>query len=161
MKNFYLVKVGNDYVERVGFCTTDPVDPLGVSAVTNVVPAANAYGLAVRTVAPTPHTKNSLASTNATSVKGSAGTLYGIAASNINAAARFLKLYNKATAPTVGTDTPVLTITIPASGYINFDTGLLGMQFTLGIAYALTGLATDADTTAVAANDIKVFLNYQ
>jgi lysophospholipase L1-like esterase len=52
-------------------------------------------------------------STNATSVKASAGSVGLIVVSNINAAVRYLKMYNKASAPTVGTDTPVMTIAVP------------------------------------------------
>jgi len=98
----------------------------------------------------------SAASTNATSLKGSAGTLYAIYAVNLNAAVRYLKFYNKASAPTVGTDTPVLTLPIPASatgaGFIwNLDPGA---DFSTGIAYATTTGVADADTAAVAANEI-------
>ncbi len=104
----------------------------------------------------------SAATTNATSVKASAGTLYVIMTMNLNAAVRYLKLYNKASAPTVGTDTPVLTMPIPASttgaGFvINLDPGA---DFSLGIALALTTGVTDADTAAVAANEIFVHLVY-
>lgn len=89
-------------------------------------------------------------STNATSVKASAGDLFKIRLSA--AAAVFLKLYNKASAPTVGTDTPVMTIALTVGmNEINFDEG---HYFSTGIAYALTGAAADADTTAVAANDV-------
>jgi hypothetical protein len=98
----------------------------------------------------------SAASTNATSLKASAGTLYMIHAVNLNAAVRYLKLYNKASSPTVGTDTPVATLPIPASttgaGFA-LDFGP-GFDFATGIAYALTTGAGDADTGAVAANEI-------
>lgn len=57
----------------------------------------------------------SLASTNATVVKASAGQVYGWALGNTNASPRYLKLYNKASAPTVGTDTPTQTIIIPGN----------------------------------------------
>lgn len=100
----------------------------------------------------------SAASTNATSVKASAGTLYSLLVVNLNAAVRYLKLYNKASAPTVGTDTPVATIPIPASTTgagvaINFGPGF---DFSTGIAYATTTGAADSDTGAVAANEIFV-----
>ena len=98
----------------------------------------------------------SAASTNATSLKASAGTLYMIYAANLNAAVRYLKLYNKASSPTVGTDTPVATLPIPASttgaGFA-LDFGP-GFDFATGIAYALTTGAADSDTGAVAANEI-------
>lgn len=98
----------------------------------------------------------SAASTNATSLKASAGTLYTLYAVNLNAAVRYLKLYNKASAPTVGTDTPVATLPIPASttgaGFV-IDFGP-GFDFSTGIAYATTTGVADADTGAVAANEI-------
>jgi hypothetical protein len=70
---------------------------------------------------------------------------------NAKAAAVYLKLYDKATAPTVGTDTPRKTIHIPASSSFNFE---LNDYFSKGIGYALTGAAADADTTALLAGDI-------
>lgn len=100
----------------------------------------------------------SAASTNATSLKGSAGTLYSLYVVNLNAAVRYLKFYNKASSPTVGTDTPVATFPIPASttgaGFaINFGPGF---DFATGIAYATTTGVADSDTGAVAANEIIV-----
>lgn len=112
----------------------------------------------------TPYKLISAASTNATSVKASAGTLYSITASNINAAARYLKIYNKASAPTVGTDTPVLVFLIPgntAGAGTNIPIGLPGYEFTTGIAFALTTGAADSDTGAVAASEIIVNLGYK
>lgn len=106
----------------------------------------------------------SAASTNATSVKASAGQVYSIYAHNTNASPRFLKLYNKASAPTVGTDTPVLTLPIPGNasgaGFV-LDTGGMGIAFATGIALAITGAVTDADTTAVALNEVVVNLLYK
>lgn len=109
---------------------------------------------------PTVSSINSAATTNATVVKGSAGTVYGVLLSNINAAARFVKFYNKATAPTVGTDTPIITIQIPANTTLNFPIGELGLRFTTGIGLAITANAADSDTTAVAVSEIKVVTTY-
>jgi len=109
---------------------------------------------------PTPFAVNSAATTNATSVKASAGRLMGLCASNAGAGAAFVKLYNKASAPTVGTDVPVLTIPVPASSVLSLDLGALGRQFTLGIALAITNLVADSDTTAVAAAQVKVIGDY-
>ena len=110
----------------------------------------------------TPHRLMSAASTNATNVKGSAGAVGFIFAANLNAAVRYLKLYNKATAPTVGTDTPIATLPIPAAtvgaGFVIPIPG--GVAFTNGISYALTTGYADSDTGAVAANEIFVFLGY-
>ncbi|MVT69985.1 hypothetical protein GPL21_33415 [Bradyrhizobium pachyrhizi] len=95
----------------------------------------------------------SAATTNATLLKNSAGNVYEIDVFNNAAYAVYLKLYNKASAPTVGTDTPKRTITIPAGGGYSrkFDTGY---DFATGISYAITKAVADGDTTAVAANDL-------
>lgn len=94
------------------------------------------------------------ASTNATSVKTSAGRLYKIIGRNAAAAARYLKLYNKASAPTVGTDTPVVTIALTPSAAFNVDLAPFGHFFSTGIAYAITTGSSDADTGALTAGDV-------
>ena len=109
----------------------------------------------------TPNKLISAATTNATSIKGSAGTLGFVSATNINAAARYLKFYNKATAPTVGTDVPLLVYLIPgntAGAGTNIGLPSEGANFTTGIAFAITTGAADSDTGAVAANEI--IINY-
>lgn len=111
-------------------------------------------------VNPTTSAVNSAATTNATSVKASAGNLYAIAASNASASPRFLKLYNKASAPTVGTDVPVLVIPIAANSIVMFEFGRLGQRFSLGIALAITGAIGDTDTTAIGAAEVKVCTTY-
>lgn len=103
----------------------------------------------------------SAASTNATSVKASAGNIYGLFVTNNSAAVKYLKLYNKASAPTVGTDTPVAVIGIAANGgqvAINHVWSI--PRFSTGIAYAITGGVSDADTTAVSANDVSGWIVY-
>lgn len=95
---------------------------------------------------------SSAATTNATSVKTSAGELFKIFGYCAAAAAVFLKFYNKASSPTVGTDTPVLTFRLGPTSNFEFD--LDGQYFPAGLAYAITGAAADADTTAVAAGDV-------
>jgi len=109
---------------------------------------------------PTASTINSAATTNATSVKAVGGNLYSVTASNINAATRYLKIYNKASAPTVGTDIPVLTIPILTNTVQNIEFGTYGLRLGTGIALAITGAAADNDTTAVAAGDVKVCTSY-
>jgi hypothetical protein len=118
---------------------------------------------------PTPSTVNSpfnvsrlisANTTNATVVKSSPGVVGGWALYNINAAVRYLKVYNKATAPTVGTDTPALTILIPSNSGNNFQLPK-EIEFDAGISFALTTGITDADSTAVAASEIIVNLFYK
>ena len=93
------------------------------------------------------------ASTNGTSAKASAGTLYAVKGYNASASARYLKFYNKASAPTVGTDTPVLTIYLPPTTAFALDWPV-GRLFATGIAYALTTGSADNDTGALTAADV-------
>ncbi len=143
-------------VQRVTVATDDvvPASQSGTWTV-GMAPATSGGLLVSRAV--------SAASTNATSAKGSAGQVFGWAVFNTNASARYLKIYNKATAPTVGTDTPVLTITIPgntagAGANVEFANGI---AFGTGIGWALTTGVADSDTGAVAANEIVVNLMYK
>jgi hypothetical protein len=96
---------------------------------------------------------NAAATTNATSLKASAGALGNIDVFNVAAYSVFLKFYNKASAPTVGTDTPVWTIPIAAgTGYARSFP--FGKWFSTGVAYAITKLQPDSDTTVVVAGDL-------
>jgi hypothetical protein len=133
-----------------GSAATQPI-----SGTVTATPAAATSGGA------TPYKLISAASTNASSVKASAGTLYSLSAFNTNASARYLKLYDKASSPTVGTDTPVMTMLIPPSngGFIHHLP--VGMAFSAGIALAITGAMADSDTTAIGANDVCVNLGYK
>jgi hypothetical protein len=94
------------------------------------------------------------ATTNSNLVKNAAGRLFKIRGYNAKAAVAYLKLYNKATAPTVGTDTPVVTIPLKASDQFDIDFGALGIGFATGIGIGLTGAVADADTTALVAADV-------
>lgn len=100
---------------------------------------------------------------NATGVLISTGahTVSSIYWFNQAATVRYGKLYNKATAPTVGTDTPVHTYPIPpGSGVvIPIPQGGIGIVLGLGIG-ATTGFAI-ADTGAPAANDVIVNIDYK
>lgn len=105
-------------------------------------------------------TVESAATTNATSTKGTPGTLYGFSLCNKSAAAVYFKFYNKASAPTVGTDVVFFKIMIPTLACRDRSFPL-GSNFTLGIAYAITGLEVNSDTTAVAAGDVSGTFDYK
>lgn len=109
---------------------------------------------------PLTHIASSAASTNATSVKASAGTLYGVVVSNAGASAAYLKLYNIASAPTPGGTIVNMLIPIPATSVVSVNFGAMGMRYTLGIGYATTTLPADSDATAVAANQMKINISY-
>lgn len=94
------------------------------------------------------------ASTNATLAKNDQGTLWHVTGYNAAAAARYLKFYDKASAPTVGADTPILTFYLPAAAAFRLDWPK-GRYFNTGIAYALTTGRADADTGALTAGDIE------
>lgn len=110
-------------------------------------------------VAPTGHVLTTAATTNATSMKNSAGNLFSITVTNPTATPAFLKLYNKASAPTVGTDVPVATFPIPATAATPISFGPLGQRLTTGIAYAITGAIADSDTSNTVAG-IHVMASY-
>lgn len=133
---------------------------------TEPIPAAQISGTqpVSGTVTATPATPtttftNSAATTNGTVIKASAGTLWSVSVSNINAAVRYLKFYNSTTV-TVGTTTPVLTIAIPAGGIVNITGGSNGIRFGTGICLGITTGSGDTDTGAVAANEIKVVTTF-
>lgn len=90
--------------------------------------------------------------TNPTSAKASAGNVHSINGYNSSATVAYLKLYRKATAPTVGTDTPFMTLALAPTAVFEFNFDSL--YFTTGIAYGLTTDAADAGTTVVAAGAI-------
>lgn len=102
----------------------------------------------------------SAASTNATSVKASVGVVNSITLSNNGATVAYVKLYDKASAPSVGTDTPVLTVLVPINGTVSVNSGYAGLRFPTGIAYAITGGMAVADVTAVALSQVSVSINY-
>jgi len=103
---------------------------------------------------------------NSTSLKASAGTVYSIQLGGIGSAPAYLKLYNKATAPTCGTDTPVAQYIIPAASTAAFGGGSnvslpVGKNFSTGIGFCVvTGIASN-DNTAVAAATFIINIDYK
>jgi hypothetical protein len=116
---------------------------------------------------PAPTTYHLIAAntTNATSVKGSAATLMSCQMSNNSTTPAYLKIFNKASAPTLGTDTPVDTLIIPGpaagGGGSNVVFGPGGLTLSLGFALAVTNLIADADSTIVAAATYAINCQYE
>jgi hypothetical protein len=100
------------------------------------------------------------ADTNLATPKASAGQLYGWYVYNNSASAKFLKIYNKASNPTLASDTPVLTIPVPATSKTEIAIPS-GIALSAGLAIAATGAVGDTDTTALAANDLIINLFYK
>lgn len=63
----------------------------------------------------------------------------------------YLKIFDKATAPTLGTDVPVMTIMLPANVPQRIDFGVETFPCKFGLAIAVTLNPADNDTTVLAA----------
>jgi hypothetical protein len=130
----------------------------------SIVPVANA----ITSGGITSFRLTSAATTNPISIKGSFGAILSGQVVNTGTTAAFLKFYNKATAPTVGTDIPVVTLMLPATAAgtnaapVNIAEvlGIIGYKFGTGIGMALTGAYADSDTTAIAAGQVNLNLFY-
>ncbi len=110
----------------------------------------------------------SAASANLTSVTDGATTVYGLHLSNINAAAVYIKLFNKASAPdpsacSSNSDCPVITLLVPGATTgvtrdVIFPTGL---SFSTGLGLAIVTGAAATNETAVSANEVLVNIDYK
>lgn len=107
-----------------------------------------------------PYHKISASGTNAAVILNAPGTVTGWKIYNNAEYPVYVKLFNKATAPTLGTDTPQQTIGIDAGlGEVNPPGP--GVSFTTGIAIAITKEIADDDATPVLADDCSVDIFYQ
>ncbi|WP_343698836.1 hypothetical protein [Caulobacter sp.] len=116
-----------------------------LSANITVDAQANAGGLSVAKV-------RTLATTNLTLVGTGARRCYGWRLFNNAAAPRYLKFYNKATAP-VASDVPIFTLVL-APGVVSDFESTHGISLSAGLGYAITGGLADNDTTATAVDDV-------
>jgi len=121
-------------------------------------------GLSITSV---PHTSGGLStfhlvsagSTNLTSIKRSAGQVYGWFIFNAALSTRKVAFHNTNIAPAAGSNV-FFSLVIPASSgaNVNFDAGI---PFTSGIAIStVTGIA-DSDVAAVTANDLVINIFYK
>ena len=69
----------------------------------------------------------------------------------VKAASVFVHFYDKATAPVVGTDVPILTLELATATYQDLD--MQGLSFLLGLGVSFTGAIADNDATALVAGD--------
>lgn len=134
------------------------VDVTSISAGSNVI---GDVGLSGRTTGGLTLHSRIATGTDATNVKASAGQLFWAMVTNTNASARYIKFFNSASAPTLGSGTPVLRVLIPpnSSGYqLRCEQGL---AFSTGIGYTLSTTAPDSGAVAVAADEVIVNLGYR
>jgi hypothetical protein len=92
-------------------------------------------------------------STNATAGAIGACRLFNIQGMNAATTTRYLKLYDLARAPVVGTDAPAKTLALPPSSSFAFDWAN-PYQFKRGLSFALTTGAADSDTAALTSADV-------
>lgn len=102
----------------------------------------------------------SAASTNGANIKSSGAQVVGWALTNNGTAMRYVKLYNKASSPTVGTDVPRVTFGIPAGSSANI-VWEPPLAFETGLGIAITAGMADSDATAVAATEVAANIFYQ
>jgi hypothetical protein len=162
---------GSHYqVVKIGLGLNNAVDThldSGQQAMSASVPVAIASDQTAISVTSSPATSGGYSnshlvaagSTNATSVKASAGQLYVVSVLNLAAAPRYLKFHNTAGAPSAGTGV-VYTVAVQA-GVERTITFPHGLAFSTGIAFTtVTGVA-DANTDAVTASDLVIDVSYK
>lgn len=107
------------------------------------------------------HSLVSAATTNATSVKAGGGVIGTLILTNTSATWAYFKLVNKASAPTVGTDTAVINIGVAPNTTQDCSTAFAGLRLNTGIAYYVSGGASLTDNTALlAAGTFLVNMTY-
>lgn len=97
----------------------------------------------------TPVKYASAATNNATLVKAGRVTLGSVSVANSVATVYYLKLYDKVTAPTCGTDTPRAVIQVPASAPASVPVGA-GINFNAGLGFCLVAGIADSDNASAA-----------
>lgn len=149
------------YILQPGAYATEPIPAAQVTA---TQPVSVTAGTVNPVVPATPYFLNSAATTNGALILAGTSNVSSFYATNEGATAAYIKLYNKATAPTVGTDVPEMTIPVPAAvsgvpGVATIPIGFHGFRFALGLGIAITRNAVHTDTTAIGAGEVKVKLS--
>jgi len=102
----------------------------------------------------------SAASTNATSIKASSGTIGSLWVQVGIGRTCYVKIFNKSSAPVVGTDTPVLNIPVTNGATDSLNCSFAGLRLSNGIAIAITQGQALLDNTPVSAGDAVINLAY-
>lgn len=129
-----------------------PITAVSSSPTNTVVGGATSSGVTL-------YTANSASGTNAANIKNAAANLYGISAMNTSASTKYVRFYSKATAPTVGTDVPIMVVAIPATSSKEIEY-VPALRIATGLGVAITGGAAATDSTAVAAGDVQLLVSY-
>lgn len=109
-----------------------------------------------------PYSILAAATTNANLVKSAPGYITAIHAINVNAAVRYLRLYDSAKLPVAGSGTPSRRYAIPGSatgaGFVMVMD--IPMRFLNGIGFTMTTGVADSDVAALTANDVILTIEY-
>jgi len=100
------------------------------------------------------------ATINATVVNAGPTLLSAWFIRNLAAANRFVKLYDKATAPDPTTDVPAAIFGLPTSGFSD-ECVPEGIFFKNGLSFVMVTGAVNTDKTVCAANDVILNLFWQ
>ena len=150
------------YLKKNGLGTdldphTDPATILGASSEkigeVSFTPASAIAPLYLKVVSAT--------GTNDTLVQAGVSNLAILHIVSTAATPRYFKLYNKATAPVSGTDVPLIVIAL-ATGASNFTLpALVGIDFSLGLSFAITLGVSDTDSTPfTVVGEVVAMLSY-
>ncbi|MGK4001456.1 hypothetical protein WMF31_02440 [Sorangium sp. So ce1036] len=138
-------------------------DPLPVGLVGALPAGTNTVGA----VHVTPATAGGLSiyrnvglSTTGQNVKSSPGQVFGWHLANWSSSDAFVKLYDTAGAPTVGTTQPALTLMVPAGQVVSAE-HTNGIAFTNGIGIGASAAASDNNTSTPGPNTIIVNVFYK
>jgi len=145
------------YLRQTPFASYHQLGVLGIN-ITNIGGTANASQAGTLTLGTTAATNGMTLGTlvapltvAATVVKASAGKLYSMSVGNAQTTAVYLKIYN-ATAVTLGTTSPIQNFLVPggtAGGAFNLSINDVGLYFSTGICFAVTGGQPLLDSTAL------------
>jgi len=142
---------GTNIIGKTGIDQTTPGTTNGVVVEAATVGGATSFHLIAA------------ATNNSTLISTGAHTLYDVELTNNSATIAYAKFYDKSSAPTCGTDTPIITLIIPAStagagSNVNMP---VGRAFASGLGLCVvTGIA-DNDNTAVAATTYAINVAYK
>ena len=138
------------------------------------IPAQAADGVVIGAAQPvastlggaTPYNLIAASGTNSTLVSAGVHTVYGVQLANIGTAPAYLKLYDKATAPTCGTDIPKAVFVIPAAATAALGGGSnvaapVGKAFALGLGFCVVLGIDNTPATGVAASNVVINIDYK
>jgi hypothetical protein len=153
-----LTAITSGTVNAQATASTSSIDP-SPSIATHAVTQSGTWTTTGTPANSTLYSVVTTASTNAAVARTVGANLYELSVSNPTTSVAYLKIYNKASAPTVGTDVPLLTIPVPATSFQEIQFAAVGKRFSAGIAVAVTANAVATDTTVTVAG-LQISLSY-